>query len=603
MKLLRKAERAHASTLYQSIKSSSESTCFWSFIKSLTGKDHRAPIPDLVSPDKSVPVTSASDKAEVLNSFFAQQSSLSTGDAIPDVSELRTNPESFSSMHTTPSDVFDVLSSLPIKKAAGIDGITPRLLRSCARSISCSLATLFNRSFAEEAFPSAWKMSLVVPVFKRGDNSNPSNYRPIALLSVVGKVCERVVFNKLYQFISLYLADHQSGFRKRDSTTLQLVRLIQSWSEAVDSSKYVGAIFFDLRKAFDRVWHKASSPNCKPQASMEAPLIGVAATCQVACSAQRLDGAISSPAPVLAGVPQGAILSPLLFLIYVNDIPHSSEINTNLFADDTSAYCFDSSPSRLACRLQSAADLLSKWFNKWFLSVNVGKSATMVFRSQRMKEAPVNVSLNGSSLSQVQSLKHLGVVLNETLSWSDHIDAISKKAAQRTGLLRRLRKRLPSLAIRHLYCSSIRPLLEYASIVWCGLHKTDAVKLERLQRRAARLVARLPDLSMHDNGLLLARAGLAPLSKRRDIELAVFAFRFRNGSLPDHIHNAFPHWSSKPPRSCSLRSASSFRLPRPKKSCLKVSPLYLSLSAWNSLPPSAHDSPSPTALKSLLSVI
>ena len=604
-KLLRKAERAYVSTLHRGLSSSNSSaepTNFWSFMASVTGKGHRPPIPDLVSPASSRTITSASEKAELLNSFFVQQSSLNTGNSTPDISQLPVNNESFSSLYTTPSDIHDILSKLKVKKAAGIDGITPRLLRVCAKSISSSLSVLFNRSFEEEVFPSAWKRSLVVPSFKRGDSSNPSNYRPIALLPVVGKVCERVVFNRLYRFLSPHLVDHQSGFRKGDGTTLQLLRLIQTWSEAIDSSCYIGAIFFDLQKAYDKVWHAGLLAKLEAAGIHGSALNWFRSYLSGRSQRTKVDGEVSGPAPVLAGVPQGAILSPLLFLVYVNDIPHTSEVNTNLFADDTSAFVSDRCPSQLARRLQSVADSLSTWFRKWFLSVNINKSSTMVFRSRGMKAVPINVSLNGSPLSQVTNLKHLGVTINEFLSWSDHVDVICRKAAKRIGLLRRLRKRLPPLAIRHLFCTSIRPSLEYASLVWSGLSSTDASRLERMQRRAARLFTKSSDLQSTplDHELLLARAGLASLSTRRRAEQAVLAFKFRSGSLPCHIMDTFGHWLSKPQRSASLRSSSLFRLLRARKSCLKLSPLYLSLSTWNSLPPSVHTSPSPSAVKSLL---
>ena len=155
------------------------------------------------------------------------------------------------------------------------------------------------------------------------------------------------------------------------------------------------------------------------------------------------------------------------------------------------------------------------------------------------------------------------------------------------------------------YCISIRPSLEYASTVWSGLSSVDASWLERLQCRAARLFTKSSDLqsSSLDHKLLLARAGLSSLSERRKAEQAVFAFKFRSGSLPMHIMDAFDHWLSKPQRSATLRSSSFFRLPRARKSCLKHSPLYLSLSTWNSLPLSAHNSLSSSALKPLLLAI
>ena len=168
---------------------------------------------------------------------------------------------------------------------------------------------------------------------------------------------------------------------------------------------------------------------------------------------------------------------------------------------------------------------LAQWFNRWLLSVNVQKSAVVSFRSTRMKAFDFSVSLDGMSFPQVSAHKHLGVTFSDTLTWENHIDAILSKGAQRIGLLRRYRKRLPSLAIRHFYCTSICPALEYASVAWSGLSSTCAARLERLQRRAARLITGTGPRDHLDHDLLLARAGLTSLSSRRQVELAVFAWK------------------------------------------------------------------------------
>ena len=156
---------------------------------------------------------------------------------------------------TTPADVSDVLCHLKLGKAPGWDDLSSDLLRFCASGISVSLAELFNRAFAEAAVPTSWEEALVVPVFKNGDKHQLTNYRPMFLLSVVGKGQERLVFKKLYSFVNAHLSDFQSGFRKGDGSQVQLARLVQSWAQATDSSEYVGTLFFDLRKAFDKVWH------------------------------------------------------------------------------------------------------------------------------------------------------------------------------------------------------------------------------------------------------------------------------------------------------------------------------------------------------------
>ena len=169
-------------------------------------------------------------------------------------------------------------------------------------------------------------------------------------------------------------------------------------------------------------------------------------------------------APLSAGVPQGAILSPLLFILYVNDIPCSPSIHTNLLADDTPVFITDPSPSLLSTRLQTAADTLSAWLQKWKLSVNVPKSAALAVRSRHMEAATLSITLNGSPITQVDQHKHLGLTISETLSWNAHVDFIVTKAAQKIGLLYRFRKRFSSLTLRNLYITSIRPSKEYSRL-------------------------------------------------------------------------------------------------------------------------------------------
>ena len=167
----------------------------------------------------------------------------------------RRPPIFFSDMRTTPSEVYNVLVRLKPCKAPGSDGITPRLLSACSCGIAVSLSRLFNRSFAEACVPQEWKDALVVPIFKSGSKSSATNYRPIALLSLVSKTLEKIVSVKLSYHLQPFLSSRQSGFRRKDGTELQLLRLVQEWSSALDSGKYVGVVFFDIKKAFDRVWH------------------------------------------------------------------------------------------------------------------------------------------------------------------------------------------------------------------------------------------------------------------------------------------------------------------------------------------------------------
>ena len=316
----------------------------------------------------------------------------------------------------------------------------------------------------------------------------------------------------------------------------------------------------------------------------------------------RVAGAVSDSRSLLAGVPQGAILSPLLFILYVNDIVHATPASVNLFADDTSSFVVASNPSDLRAKLQAVVDSLSTWFDKWLLSVNIEKSAVLALRQPRSKSPDVPIFLHGCRIPQVCSHRHLGVTVTDSLTWADHVNTIVSKAAKRIGLLQRYRKRLPSLAIRHMYCVSIRPGLEYASAVWSGLSKVAASRLESIQRRAARLISGITASSAVPHDIVLARAGLPTLSSRRQIELAVFGFKFAHSSkLPGHLLDCFQHWkTNKPSRSATLRRPASIRLPRAKKSILQHSPLYLSLSAYNALSPDLQNAPSSSSLRKSL---
>ena len=385
---------------------------------------------------------------------------------------------------------------------------------------------------------------------------------------------------------------------------IYFLRLIQQWSEALDESKYVGVVFFDLRKAFDRVWHKGLL--------VKLHAAGVRGNAfawfqsYLSCRQQRTreEGVVSSAAPLGAGVPQGAILSPLLFIIYVNDIVHTTSASVNLFADDTSSFLVDSNPSALCTRLQAVVDRLSQWFDKWLLTVNVEKSAVLAFRQPRSQPIDLPITLHGSLIPQVSSHRHLGVIVNDRLTWCDHVQAIISKAAKHIGILRRYRKRLPALSIRHVYCLSVRPVLEYASIVWSGLSKVAANRLESVQRKAARLISGIhPSNTDIPHNILLARAGLPTLSSRRQVEQAVFAFKFIHRiKLPGHLLDTLSHWTmDKPTRCASLRQADKIRLPRAKKAVLQRSPLYISLSSWNALSSDLKASVSPSTMRSSLS--
>ena len=310
-------------------------------------------------------------------------------------------------------------------------------------------------------------------------------------------------------------------------------------------------VFFDLKKAFDRV--------CLPGLVLKLKAAGLQGKALAWCTSfltgrrqhVRVGSAISSAEHLHAGVPQGAILSPLFFSIYINDIVKSADAEFNLFADDTSVYITAKSAATLQERLQGVLDKVTCWLRQWGISINPTKSALMVFT--RKRDLPLlDIKLDGNVLAQASTHKHLGLVLNRKLTWSDHINFIRGKAAKKLGLLRRIRRRLPPLVVRTLYVTCVRPTLEYASGAWGGLGKEDANRLEHLQRCAARTIAKVSLADKMPNELLLARAGLEPLSVRRLVAVATPTYLM----LHDPI---------KAPLTCRLRSTHGWlqHLPHP----------------------------------------
>ena len=227
-----------------------------SFMKCLKTSPHST-LPDLHHAGRTL--SSPLEKATALNEFFITESQKSVGDPeqpMPDINYRHITTTTLKGFHTTPEEVCKLLNDLDHKKSAGDDGIPTKLLKLVSKEISPSLSLIFNISFTRGDQPQCWRDATVSPIHKKGTKTNPSNYRPISLLSVISKVQERIVQRHLYNYVDPHLPTHQSGFRKRDGTELQLARLVSEISESRDNGKSVVACFFDLSKAFDRVWHQ-----------------------------------------------------------------------------------------------------------------------------------------------------------------------------------------------------------------------------------------------------------------------------------------------------------------------------------------------------------
>ena len=285
--------------------------------------------------------TAECDKANILNTFFQSQTVLNEQNAtLPDLSDINRLNSHLESIALTRIEVESALKSLAVGKASGPNGLSNRILRELSKELSIPFCSLFNQSLRSGAFPTPYKEANVCPVPKKGDLSIVSNYRPISLLNAESKVLERLVFKYLYNHLqdNNLLSSLQSGFIPGESTINQLTFLYNTFCQALDSGEEVRAVFCDISKAFDRVWHSGLIHKLHAAGVTGEALAWFKNYLSERKQRVVLPSTSSDWAFIRNGVPQGSILGPLLFLLYINDIVTDIGSHIRLFADDTSLF-------------------------------------------------------------------------------------------------------------------------------------------------------------------------------------------------------------------------------------------------------------------------
>lgn len=422
---IRDAKRSYYEHLSTKLKSSSLSPRdWWNTLKHFISSKEKLPIPPLLC--NGVTYFDDVEKSNILNDFFVKET-LIIGDntVVPHLPPFSGN-RVLNAIHLTSSEVCDVLAVLPLGKAAGPDMINNVVLREAAKELSDPLCDLFNKSLDECRVPDTWKEANVCAIFKKGDPSLVQNYRPISLLNTLEKVFERLIFKYLYNHFhtNRLLTSVQSGFMPGDSTTNQLIDIYNTFCKALDEGKEVRVIFFDISKAFDRVWHRGLIAKLN-SAGIDGKLL-LWFTDYLQDRSQRvvLPGCKSDCKRIKSGVPQGSILGPLLFLLFINDIVCDIESHIKLFADDTSLFAVVDQPDRSALVLQSDMDKITHWSKKWLVTFNPAKTESLLISRKINKPVHPPLLMEGQQVSQVASHKHLGIFLSTDCTWNDHIQYI-----------------------------------------------------------------------------------------------------------------------------------------------------------------------------------
>ena len=450
---------------------------YWKIINRAMNKCRAPKIPPLLVNNLFILISSV--KARYFNDFFSNQCTpIINNSVLPALNFLSNKRISHLTIEIEKINL--LVQNINPNKATGSDGISGQMLLLCGVSVSLPLQIIFRNILSTSIYPDIWKLANVTPIFKKGDKQLIKNYRPISLLPICGKILEKLIFNHLYSYLNTnnLIAKNQSGFRPGDSTTNQLLYLIDEIHQAFDctESLEVRAVFLDISKAVDKVWHEGLLFKLK-QNGISGGLLNLFQN-YLNNRKQRvvLNGSFSEFSSIESGVPQGSILGPLLFLIYINDLETNIKSNIKFFADDTMLFSIVKDPNKSATDLNHDLDVINKWAHQWKFEFNPDplKQATEVLFSCK-KNIPNHpqIIFNGTVVAKVSEQKHLGLTLESNLSFKKHLIEKIKRAKKHIGIIKHLSRFLPLKTLDQMYKTLVRPHLDYCDVIYHIPSKQD----------------------------------------------------------------------------------------------------------------------------------
>ena len=496
----------------------------------------------------------------------------------------------------TVSQISHLLHGLSGNKATGIDKISCKIIKLAAPVISDSLTLICNQAITLSSFPDEWKIARVVPLYKNGQRNIPGNYRPISVLPVISKIMERILHDQLYNYLTKFdlFSDTQFGFRKFHSTASALLDCTNDWYINLDRKMFNLVVLIDLKKAFDTVDHqillsKLELYGIKGQALnlLKSYLTNRKQKCQI-------KNVFSSERLIKCGVPQGSILGPLLFLLYINDLPHClSKTKPRLFADDTNLTASANSVTDLEAAVNSDLENLRKWLIANKLSLNVAKTEFIIIGSKSMTKnisnPHPNVFIENKQIKQVYECKTLGLKIDQHLSWKGNTDEIRKKVSAGISAIRRIKPFVDQETLILIYNAIVRPYFDYCCEVWDVFSEAQSKRLQKLQNRAARIILNVNNDVEHT--IALRTLGWEPLQTERKKAKAKIMYKLLNKMGPKSLTNLFSYKSEK--TNYHLRDISSgLCLPKPRTNNMKNSFMYDGAQLWNSIPKEIRESKS-----------